>query len=191
MFRALTGYAVHRGCLALARLPTEQPAETLLKHARTVVVLESVSNPDNLGGVFRNAAACGVDAVLLNRSCCSPFYRKAVRTSMGATLQVPFSWLEPWPDGLDALDEFGITLVALTPRQPGLTLDQFAGAIRPSRLALLVGNEGHGLSQAAESRAHTRVRIPIAPDVDSLNLAVACGIALSRLAVPASAIDQS
>ena len=90
--------------------------ENVLDEARLVVVLEAVANPDNVGGIFRNAAAFGADAVLLSPSCCDPLYRKAIRTSMAATLQVPFARLADWPRGLGALGARGFTIVGLTPR---------------------------------------------------------------------------
>ena len=179
-FLAITGFDIHRGCLALVRRPAILSAENVLGTARVVVILEAVANADNVGGVFRNAAAFGADAVLLSPSCCDPLYRKAIRTSMAATLQVPFARMADWPRGLAALGARGFTIVGLTPRSRAQSLDSFA-ASRPARIALLVGNEGAGLSREAEAAAHHLVRVPIRPDVDSLNLVVATGIVLSRL----------
>jgi tRNA G18 (ribose-2'-O)-methylase SpoU len=187
-FQRLTGHDFHRGCLALVERPKPRPLVPLLEAARTLVVLEGVANPDNVGGVFRNAAAFGVDAVLLSPTTTDPLYRKAIRTSMAQTLRVPFARIggepgqPPWPDALSLLAERGFQLVALTPREPSLDIDAFARTQRSARTALLVGTEGAGLSEAVEVRAEQRVRIPIRRDVDSLNLAVAVGIALHRLA---------
>lgn len=187
-FQRLTGHDFHRGCLALVERPAPLPLARLLGGARSLVVLEGVSNPDNVGGVFRNAAAFGVDAVLLSPTTTDPLYRKAIRTSMAQTLRVPFARLgaEPdqprWPQALSLLIDQGFQLVALTPRDPSRDLDAFARSQRSARIALLVGTEGEGLSDGAESLAEQRVRIPIRRDVDSLNLAVAVGIALHRLA---------
>jgi tRNA G18 (ribose-2'-O)-methylase SpoU len=180
-FSSITGYNIHRGCLALVERPPAARVDEVLSGAQTVVVLEAVTNADNVGGVFRNAAAFGAEAVLLSPTCCDPLYRKAIRTSMGATLRVPFSRLEPWPGAIATLRRHGFAVVALTPREPARTIDAMASAGRPERIALLLGTEGAGLSAAAESAADQRVRIPIGPEVDSLNLAVAAGIALSRL----------
>ena len=181
----ITGYDVHRGCLALAERPRPAGLDELLASARTVVVLDGVTNADNVGGVFRNAAAFGVDAVLLCPASCDPLYRKAIRTSMAATLRVPFARLTEhaadWRASLAALRGRGFTLVALTPREPARDLDEFAASERPARLALVVGGEGAGLSAESEAIADYRVRIPIERDVDSLNLAVAAGIALHQL----------
>ena len=181
LFLDMTGFDFHRGCLALVQRPPASPLDDVLRDARLAVALEDVTNADNVGGVFRNVAAFGADAVLLSPSCCDPLYRKAIRTSMAATLRVPFARIEPWPRRLLDLRARGFTLVALTPREPALALDGFARTTRPDRLVLLVGTEGSGLSPAVERAADVRVRIPMRAAVDSLNLAVATGIALSRL----------
>ena len=177
----IAGYDVHRGCLALVHRPADVPVEHLLASAPSLVVLDAVTNPDNVGGVFRNAAAFGAGGVLLSPTCCDPLYRKAVRTSMGATLRVPFAYADDWPGGLTRLKAAGFRLVALTPRDPSETLDAFAARPRAKRLALVVGTEGAGLTAAVERAADDRVRIPISDRVDSLNVAVAAGIALHAL----------
>src|SRR6185503_3971965 len=165
---AIAGYDVHRGCLALVHMPPPTALDELLARATTVVVMEAVTNADNVGGVFRNAAAFGAGGVLLSPTCCNPFYRKAIRTSMAAVLRVPFA-------------RAGFAIVALTPREPSQTLDAFAARARPAKLALVVGTEGAGLTAGVERAADYRVRIPIGGDVDSLNVAVATGIALYEL----------
>jgi tRNA G18 (ribose-2'-O)-methylase SpoU len=180
-FLAITGHDIHRGCLALVERPRAVALEVALAGARLVIVLEGVSNPDNVGGVFRNAAAFGGDLVVLSPSCCDPLYRKAVRTSMGAALRVPFVQVAEWPEPLMQLRAAGFTLSALTLRQPSEPLSVFAARPRPEKTALLVGAEGSGLTAAAEAAADNRVRIPITASVDSLNLAVATGIALERM----------
>jgi tRNA G18 (ribose-2'-O)-methylase SpoU len=180
----IAGYEVHRGCLAMVHRPPDMTPETLIATAQNLVILEAVSNADNVGGVFRNAAAFGVDGVLLSPSCCDPFYRKAIRTSMGAVLRVPFARAaaDDWPGILAQVRAAGFTVIALTPREPCDRLDAYA-ASRPrrARQALIVGTEGAGLSPGAETAADHRVRIPMADGVDSLNLAVAIGIALYEL----------
>jgi len=183
-FAQLTGYNIHRGCLALVRRPPPIAAPSLLASAARLVVLDGVTNADNVGGVFRNAAAFDVDGVLLSPTTCDPLYRKAIRTSMAAALQVPFARAAPaeWNVVVAALRAAGFTVVALTPREPSEPLDVFASRPRPPRIALFVGAEGGGLSEGMESAADYRVRIPISNRVDSLNLAVAAGIALARLA---------
>lgn len=179
----IAGYDLHRGCLALVERRPDMAAGELISASRALVILEAVSNADNVGGVFRNAAAFGADGVLLSPACCDPFYRKAIRTSMGATLRVPFARAaaDDWPGVLTRVRAAGFTLVALTPRQPSETLEAFAARPRPARVALIVGTEGAGLTLAVEAAADVRVRIPISGVVDSLNLATAVGIALHQL----------
>jgi tRNA G18 (ribose-2'-O)-methylase SpoU len=177
-FQGVTGYNIHRGCLALVERRPAPGIDTLLASSRTLVVLEGVANADNVGGVFRNAAAFGGDGVLLSPTTCDPLYRKAIRTSMAAVLRVPFARVDDWPGVLTRVRAAGFTIVALTPRQPSEPLHVFAARGRPPKLALLVGTEGAGLTPAAEATADCRVRIPISDCVDSLNVAVAAGIAL-------------
>ena len=179
----IAGYDVHRGCLALVHRRSDTPVDELIASARTLVVLEGVSNADNVGGVFRNAAAFGAGGVLLSPTCCDPLYRKAIRTSMGATLRVPFARADAddWPGVLTRVRSAGFTIVALTPREPSEALEAFIGRPRAPRVALIVGTEGAGLTPAVEAAADDRVRIPISGGVDSLNVAVAAGIALHAL----------
>jgi tRNA G18 (ribose-2'-O)-methylase SpoU len=179
-FLGITGFNLHRGCLALVERPAPIASCEILRFGKTIVILEGVTNADNVGGVFRNAAAFGADGVMLSPTCCDPFYRKAIRTSMGATVRVPFARFDDWPGGLADVRATGFTLVALSPRRTSKTLDALVES-RPARVALLLGTEGGGLSEAALSAADLSVCIPMSDAVDSLNLAVASGIALSRL----------
>lgn len=181
LLREVVGYSVHRGCLAAGVRPGRLTDADLpqLRTARLVVVLDGVSNPDNIGGIFRNAAAFGADCVLLSPACSDPLYRKAIRTSLGATLRVPYAYVEDWPEGLTRARDRGFTIVALTPDRTALELETWA-ADEPSRVALLLGTEGAGLSDEVLARADACVRIPIAAGVDSLNVATASGIALHR-----------
>jgi tRNA G18 (ribose-2'-O)-methylase SpoU len=179
----IAGYDVHRGCLALVHRPPPTPVDALIEGVTRLVMLEAVSNADNVGGIFRNAAAFGAGGVLLSPTCCDALYRKAIRTSMGATLRVPFAAADAddWPRVLTRVKAAGFTIVALTPREPSETLDAFAARPRALRIALIVGAEGPGLTPAVEAAADYRVRIPISDSVDSLNVAVATGIALYEL----------
>ena len=179
-FREITGFNIHRGCLALATRPPHIAPGALLAEARLVLMLEGIANPDNVGGVFRNAAAFGVDAVLLDAVTCDPLYRKTIRTSMGASLCVPFSRLD-WTACLAAVRAAGFSIVTLTPREPAETLERFAAGRSGGRLALVLGNEGDGVSETTLAATDHRIRIPTSSDVDSLNVAVASGIALARL----------
>lgn len=179
----LTGHEFHRGCLALARRPAPFRVDDVLRRARSVVVLENVANADNVGGVFRNAAAFGADAVLLGPGCADPWYRKTIRTSMGYSLELPFVAIEP-PGALvpvlEQLRALDFSLLALTPGPRARELASVTIA-SSARLALVVGAEGDGLSAAALAACPEHVRIPMRSSVDSLNLAVASGIALYRL----------
>jgi tRNA G18 (ribose-2'-O)-methylase SpoU len=180
---AIAGYDVHRGCLALAHRPPRIPIDVVVAAATVLVVLEGVSNADNIGSIFRNAAAFEAGGVLLSPACCDPLYRKAIRTSMGATLGVRFAYADAgdWPRVLSRVKSAGFTIVALTPRAPSETLDAFSRRPRPARIALIAGTEGAGLTPEVEVAADYRVRIPISDSVDSLNVAVAVGIALHAL----------
>ena len=180
----VAGYNVHRGCLAIAERGTPMGARELVRGARLVVVLERVANPDNVGGIFRNAAAFGVDAVLLDEASGDPFYRKAIRTSMAATLQVPFSRCDPLPDGLAILRQEGLTLVALTPAPEAPAIGTVAQALRDRRVALVAGHEGEGLTPGIRAACDLTARIPMCPGVDSLNVATAVAVALHQLRTP-------
>jgi tRNA G18 (ribose-2'-O)-methylase SpoU len=180
-FQAIAGFNFHRGCLALAERPRPQTMAQAIGGGQLIVALEHVTDADNVGSVFRNAAAFKVDAVLLSPSCCDPLYRKSIRTSMGASLQVPFARVMHWERGLDWLGSEGFTRVALTPASAADTLNQFCANRSGGRLAIFVGTEGAGLTPATLARTDRQVRIPMAPAVDSLNLAAATAIVLSRL----------
>lgn len=175
----VTGYHVHRGALAsMARRPLPPPGD-LLAGARRVAVLEDVNDHTNVGAVFRSAAALGMDGVLLSPSCADPLYRRAVKVSMGAVFAVPYARLAGRPDAGDGLADVrgaGFTLLALTPDERAASLDE-AAVHRLPRLALLLGAEGGGLSEGALRGADRRVRIPMAHDVDSLNVAAAAAVA--------------
>lgn len=179
VLQSLTGIDFHRGCLALARRPQPVDAQSLLG-AQRVIALEGIGNPDNLGGIFRVAAAFGVQAVLLDPSTADPLYRKAIRTSMGSVFNVPFARLHDWPSGLGRFQTRGLGVVALTPSATAESLAEFA-ARQHGRLILMLGSEGTGLGGAALAACDHQVRIPICADVDSLNVVVAAGIALHAL----------
>jgi tRNA G18 (ribose-2'-O)-methylase SpoU len=174
------GFNFHRGCLALAERPPDSPAG-LLQSVTRLLALEGVGNPDNVGGLFRVAAAFGVGGVLLDPASGDPLYRKAIRTSMGAALTMPFARVAAWPQDLAGFRDAGFTILALTP-QAGETPRAFAAARPGARLLLLLGSEGDGLSDEAFRIADGRLRIPISSTVDSLNVVVAAGIALAMLA---------
>jgi tRNA G18 (ribose-2'-O)-methylase SpoU len=186
LMESMTGFHIHRGCLAIADRPSPQPSAAL-EWASTLVVLERCGNVDNMGGIFRSAAAFNVDAVVLSPGCCDPLYRKAIRTSMGAALSVPFVPLTVWPQGLADLKAQGFVVVATTPREGTMPIDDAFRYGRPTRLAVLAGAEGDGLSAEALALADVCVRVPTSSRVDSLNIVVALSIVLARLsALPVS-----
>jgi tRNA G18 (ribose-2'-O)-methylase SpoU len=183
--RAIVGFKFHRGCLALGVRGEPLAPESLMAPAgpRTLLALEGVADPENVGAVFRNAAAFGAAGVLLSDDCADPLYRKAIRVSMGATLALPFARAWDWPAALAGLRHAGYRLVALCPRAEAEDIVEVATrAPRRPRLALLLGAESAGLSGPTRAAADIEVRIPMAAGVDSLNVAAACGIALHRLA---------
>jgi tRNA G18 (ribose-2'-O)-methylase SpoU len=181
------GFHLNRGVLAVAdRAPAPDLAE-LVSSARLLCVLEGVGDHENLGSIFRNAAALGVAGVLLGPGCSDPLYRRAVRVSMGHVLRVPFGRLTEWPDGLKQLQAAGFRVLALTPGADAVPLPD---AVRPGeRTVVLLGAEGPGLTAEALAAADERVRIPMSGDVDSLNVATAAAIAFS--AVSSHAVTTS
>ena len=196
-----TGYAVHRGALAAMSRKALPTAEGLVRHASRLVVLEDVNDHTNVGtmfdigrrvtrvavlvdfvdhtnvgAAFRSAAGMGVDAVLVTPRCADPLYRRAIKVSMGAVFQVPWTRIEPWPDGIEVLRDLGFTTAALTLAEDAMTLDELA-ANPPDRLALIFGTEGDGLRSTTVAAADLAVRIPMAGGVDSLNVAAAAAVA--------------
>ena len=178
---SITGYNFHRGCLALVRRPAPLPPSALYP-SRLLLGIESVANPDNIGGLFRTAAAFGAGGVLLDATSGDPLYRKAVRTSMGASLRLPYSRAEAWLPTLEQFRSRSFRLAALTPAPGAETLSGFAATVGTDcQLIVLVGAEGAGLAAETLAFADAAVRIPIDNTMDSLNVVVAAGIALERL----------
>jgi tRNA G18 (ribose-2'-O)-methylase SpoU len=179
---AVTGVHFHRGVLAVAERPELPPVGELVADAATVLVLEAVNDHENIGALFRNAAAFGVDAVVLDPTTTDPLYRRSTRVSLGHVLRVPFARVPDggWPGALDELRNLGFTTVSLTPVPDAIPLGRLV-ADRPARVALVVGAEGPGLSEAALRATDQQVCIPMAPGVDSVNVATAAAIALSAL----------
>ncbi|TVQ78002.1 MAG: RNA methyltransferase [Phycisphaeraceae bacterium] len=190
VLNAIAGFHLHRGCLAEGeRGPAIEAEAVLSAGGRLVVALEGVNNHDNIGGIFRNALAFGVRGVLLDRGCVDPLYRKAIRVSMGGALRVGFAWCDDLCGALQRAREVGWRVLAMTPGTglPGAGEESVeigdlvrGGDDRPT--VVVLGAEGPGLSDGVMGVADARVRIGMAPGVDSLNVAVASGIALHRLA---------
>ena len=177
---AVVGFHIHRGILAIGRRPAPSSPATLLAglpERSVVLALFGIGNHDNMGGLFRNAAAFGAGAVLLAPDCCDPLYRKAIRVSVGATLSVPFARLGPDQDPIALLEAAGFAPLALTPAGG----ERLSAIKPPPRAAVLLGAEGPGLAPELMARART-VRIPMSEGWDSLNVAAAGAIALHHLA---------
>lgn len=176
----IVGFHLHRGVLALGRRKAEAELGAFLDRLpRQALVLAGcgISNHDNMGSMFRNAAAFGADAVLLDESCCDPLYRKALRVSVGSVLTMPYCRRSSDVDLLAAIADRGFAIWSLSPRGEVDIRDVEAS----ERMALVVGTEGDGLPQNILS-AFNSVRIPQAPGLDSLNVATASGIALFEMA---------
>lgn len=177
----LTKFRLHQGCVAFAErqsLPAWTPDHTT---GGLSVLLERVRDPDNVGSIARSASAMGVRALLMSAECADPFYRKAIRTSMGATLTSTIVSATPWPDVLHQLKASGHRLVATTPDPSAPDIADLGPRTADRGMVLLVGSEGEGLSPEARRAADVEARIPMANDVDSLNVAVATAVAVYAL----------
>ncbi|MDB5670494.1 MAG: methyltransferase [Alphaproteobacteria bacterium] len=176
---AIAGFPLHRGILAIGRRMERPSADALLAGLGgdgDVLVLSGIANHDNMGGLFRNAAAFGAKAVLLDSDCCDPLYRKAIRVSVGAALLVPFARLERGEDMLALLGRHGFAPIALSPAGSTLLSD----LVPAQRNAILLGAEGPGLSAELIAGARS-VRIAMSAGFDSLNVATTSGIVLHHL----------
>ena len=173
----LTGFHLHRGALASMHRPTAVPYQDVITSARTVVVLDGLSDHTNVGAIFRSCASLGADAVLLTDSTADPLYRRAVRVSMGAVLQVPWARIPRWQETGPALKEAGFHIAALGLNDDAVDLGAFTTQL-PDKVALVFGAEGPGLSRQALGAADSVVTIPMDRGVDSLNVATAAAITL-------------
>lgn len=186
----LTGFEVTRGALGAFRRPTLPSVEALCANARRIAVLEDITNHTNVGAIFRSAAALGIDAVLVTQACYDPLYRRAVRVSMGTVFQVPWtrigadsgatgagSWAH---DGIPLLKRLGFKTAALALSDDSIPLDDPRLAAE-EKLALVLGTEGDGLAAHTIANCDYTVRIPMAHEVDSLNVAAASAVAFWQL----------
>ncbi|MCJ1688886.1 RNA methyltransferase [Rathayibacter sp. VKM Ac-2927] len=179
----LTGYTLHRGLIAALDRPVLADPAELLAGARRVVVLENVVDPTNVGAIFRSVGAIGADAVLVTPRCSDPFYRRAIRVSMGTVLQVPWTRVGDWPSTRALLHGAGFTIAAMALTPEAVPLRDFAAAT-PERVALVLGTEGEGLTEEALAAADVAVQIPMRHGIDSLNVAAASAVAMWALAAP-------
>jgi len=173
----ITGYKLTRGLLCAMRRPPVRSLEEVLQGASRVAVLEDVVNPTNLGAIFRSAAALGMDAVVLTAGCSDPLYRRSARVSMGTVFQVPWGYLEQ-PVGY--LRELGFKTAAMALKEDTYSIDDPELA-RQERLAIVLGTEGEGLTEATIAQCDYTVKIPMYHGVDSLNVAAASAVAFWQL----------
>lgn len=179
LLHAITGFDLHRGAIASGSRRPPMTLADLAGSSRRLVLLEGLNDPENLGAVARSARAFGFDGLVLDPTCLDPYTRRTVRVSMGEILMLRWTraTADDWPGPVLAqLTEAGFETWAMTPAPDSAdiwTLDV------PDRLAIALGAEGPGLTQAAQDTASKRVRIPIRGDVDSLNVAAAAAVAFA------------
>ncbi|MGI8809415.1 MAG: TrmH family RNA methyltransferase [Acidimicrobiales bacterium] len=179
LMTSVTGFHFHRGALASAERRPHPDLATVVDGADLVLMAEGVTDNENVGALFRNAAAFGVDGVVLDATSADPLYRRSVRVSMGQVLRLPFTRV---PDAVDAvvrLQGLGFEVLGLT---PAATAEDVRTVASRPRQALLVGAEGPGLSDAALRAADRQVGIRMSGEVDSLNVATAAAVVLHHLA---------
>ena len=183
----LTGFPLTRGALCtMYRPPMPDPAK-ICSGARRIAVLENITNPTNVGAIFRSAAALCIDAVLLTPACSDPLYRRAIRVSMGTVFQIPWTFLDDdsvkWPEsGMEFLHSLGFKSAAMALREDSLSIEDPRLAAE-EKLAIVLGSEGDGLCAATITNCDYTVRIPMARGVDSLNVAAASAVAFWQLRV--------
>ena len=177
----VTGFHVHRGALASLHRERRHRLDELVAMQR-VVVLEDIVDHTNVGAIIRNAAALGWDGALLSPRAADPLYRRSIKVSMGAVFSLPWARLEDWWAAPGMLAAAGFLTVALTPAPDALTLSELAAGISAeTRVAVMLGTEGAGLSRRWSDEAEVRARIPMFAGIDSLNVAAAAAIACYAL----------
>lgn len=176
MLSELTGYTLTRGVLCAMRRKPEPKLEDVLRDAHRICIIDAVCDTTNIGGIFRSAAALGIDAVLLTRSSCDPLNRRAIRVSMGTIFLVPWIWL----DSYSQLHDLGFKTAAMALTDQSISLDDPI-LKQQDKLAFIMGTEGDGLPQQTINDADFTVRIPMSHQVDSLNVAAAAAVAFWEL----------
>ena len=171
----VTGFHVHRGALASLERRPLAPVEDVLAGARSVLVLEDIVDHTNVGAILRSGAALGFDAALLAPRCADPLYRRAIKVSMGAVFTLPWTRLPEWHHALPSLSERGFTTVALTLADDAVPVEEAVAGL--DKVALVLGSEGHGLSERWQDSADRRAIIPMHEGIDSLNVAAASAVA--------------
>jgi tRNA G18 (ribose-2'-O)-methylase SpoU len=178
----IAGFDLHRGAIASGARRPAATLDEIVRSSRRLAVLEGLNDPENLGAVARSARAFGIEALVLDPTCIDPYTRRTVRVSMGEVLFLRWCRVGDWPSAaLNALHESGFETWAMTPARDS---DDVWALARPERLALAFGAEGPGLSTGVKRAATRRVRLPIEPDVDSLNVGAAAAAAFAIVARP-------
>ena len=177
MLAQLTGYTLTRGVLCAMQRPTPKSVEEVCRDAQRVVVIHGVVDTTNIGAIFRSAAALGIDAVLLTTDSCDPLNRRPVRVSMGSVFLVPWTWIDR---DLNALQKMGFKTVAMALTDNSIGIDSPL-LKSENRLAIVMGTEGDGLPHEVIAKCDYTARIPMAHDVDSLNVAAAAAVAFWEL----------
>lgn len=195
--KSLTGYRLHRGALAAMKRWPLPSVEEVCRGAKRIAVMENIVDHTNVGALMRSAAALDVDAVLVTPSCGDPLYRRAARVSMGTVFQIPWTRIggddkKYWPfEGMGELHDLGFTTVAMALQDDSISLDELVRRLNNSpeqsdhisKLALIFGTEGDGLSHHTISRADLTVKIPMSHGVDSLNVAASSAVAFYSTAI--------
>ena len=176
---SLTGFHVHRGALASLDRPILPGPSTVLAGAQRIVVLEDLMDHTNVGSAFRSVAALGFDAILLSPRCADPLYRRAIKVSMGSVFWLPYARIDDWYGAPALLKAAGFTTLAMTLSDDSIGLDAVPTGL--GKIALVVGSEGHGVSDHWTIGADFRVKIPMAPEIDSLNVAASVAVACWQL----------
>lgn len=179
VLESITGFHLHRSAMAAMNRPELADPFELIKNARLVAIIEDIVDHTNVGAIFRSCAALGVDCVLVTPACADPLYRRSVRVSMGTVFQVPWTRIAPWPRSINALKDDGWDVLAMALTDESVSLPDYCRSVAGNqKIALLFGTEGEGLSRGAIEASSAIVRIPMAPEVDSLNVAAASAVAI-------------
>lgn len=176
LLEKLTGYRLTRGVLCAMHRPALSDLEAVCKNAHRIAVLEGIADPTNIGAIFRSAAALGIDAVVMNNTCCDPLYRRAVRVSMGTVFQIPWTRI----DSVQQLKDMGFKTAAMALSENSVSIED-AQLMSEDKLAIVIGNEGRGLTDETIAACDYTVRIPMSHGVDSLNAAAASAVAFWQL----------
>ena len=179
ILKNLTGYTLTRGVLCAMKREQSRTVKEICQEAQRVVVIQGVVDTTNIGAIFRSAAALGIDAVLLTKDSCDPLNRRSIRVSMGSVFLIPWTWIDT---SLEELKELGFKTAAMALSDNSISLDNPI-LMNEKKLAIIMGTEGDGLPKESIEAADFVVKIPMAHNVDSLNVAAAAAVAFWQLRV--------